>query len=445
MEAKLHDYQEFCVDFILTHESAGLLLDMGLGKTLITLSALKELKDFDLLGKVLIVAPLKVAKDTWKREIEKWNHLKDLTYSLVLGSSEQRKQALRESADIYIINRENLVWLIESHAWDFNVLVIDELSSFKATNTKRFKAMRRIRPKIERVIGLTGTPAPNSLLELFPQMYIVDRGECLGKSITAYRNQYFYPAQSSGHIVYKWALKNGADELIYEKVSKNAVSMRAKDYLKLPERVDNVIEVELSEKERKLYQKLKRDYILEIESKDVVALNAASLGGKLLQLAQGAVYDDKKLVLDIHERKREALDQIVEEANGQPILVFYWFKFDRERLLKWYPESEELTDNNIEKWNRGEVPMLIAHPASSGHGLNLQEGGHIIVWYGINWSAEYYAQANARLDRQGQTESVIVHHIITKDTEDERALQVVQGKITQQEALMEAVKAEIGE
>lgn len=443
MKAILHDYQDYCVNFILSHDSSALLLDMGLGKTLISLTAIKELKDFGLLGKCLIIAPLTVAKDTWPKEIVKWDHLKGLTSSLIIGNKNQRLAGLAAKADIYITNKENFVWLTENHKWDFDTVIIDELSGFKATNTKRFKAMRKVRPKVKRMVGLTGTPAPNSLLDLWPQMYTVDVGESLGKSVTRFRESFFYPAQSNGHIVYKWALKDGAEEMIYDKIAKSAVSMRAKDHLNLPERVDNVIEVELSNKEKQQYQQLKRDFILEIANQEIMAPNAASLGNKLLQLAQGAMYTTDKDVLSIHERKKEALDRIIEEANGQPVLIFYWFKFDKERLLNWYPQAQDISTDKITAWNNGEIPIMIAHPASSGHGLNLQAGGHIIVWYGINWSAEYYAQANARLDRQGQTESVIVHHIITKNTEDERALQVVQGKITQQEALMEAVKAEM--
>ena len=443
MKAILHDYQDYCVNFILSHESSALLLDMGLGKTLISLTAIKELKDFGLLGKCLIIAPLTVAKDTWPKEIVKWDHLEGLTSSLIIGSKKQRLASLEAEADIYITNKENFVWLTENHKWDFDTVIIDELSGFKTTNTKRFKAMRKVRPKVKRMVGLTGTPAPNSLLDLWPQMYTVDMGESLGKSVTRFRESFFYPAQSNGHIVYKWALREGAEEMIYDKITKNAVSMRAKDHLNLPERVDNVIEVKLSNKEKQQYQQLKRDFILEIANQEIMAPNAASLGNKLLQLAQGAMYTTDKEVLNIHEQKKEALDRIIEEANGQPVLIFYWFKFDKERLLNWYPQAQDISTDKITAWNNGEIPIMIAHPASSGHGLNLQAGGHIIVWYGINWSAEYYAQANARLDRQGQTESVIVHHIITKDTEDERALQVVQGKITQQEALMEAVKAEM--
>lgn len=393
----------------------------------------------------MIIAPLTVAKDTWPKEIIKWDHLEGLTSSLIIGDKKTRLAALSTIADIYIINKENFVWLTENHKWDFDTVIIDELSGFKATNTKRFKAMRKIRPKVKRMVGLTGTPAPNSLLDLWPQMYTVDRGESLGSSVTKFRTTYFYPAQSNGHIVYKWALRDGAEDLIYEKVSTNAISMRARDHLNLPERIDNVIEVDLSSKERMQYDQLKRDFILEIADQEIMAPNSASLGNKLLQLAQGAIYDTDKNVLDIHERKKEALDRIIEEANGQSILVFYWFKFDRERLLRWYPDAQEISTDKISSWNNQEIPLMIAHPASSGHGLNLQAGGHIIVWYGINWSAEYYAQANARLDRQGQTESVIVHHLITKDTEDARALQVLQGKITVQEALMEAVKAEVKE
>lgn len=444
MEAILHDYQDYCVDFILSHESSALLLDMGLGKTLISLTALKELKSFGLLRKCLIIAPLTVAKDTWPKEIIKWDHLKDLSSSLILGDKKKRLAALEAEADIYITNKENFVWLTENYKWDFDTVVIDELSGFKATNTKRFKAMRKVRKKIKRMVGLTGTPAPNSLLDLWPQMYTVDMGESLGSSVVRFREKYFYPAQSNGHIVYKWALKEGAEDKIYSQISDHAVSMRAKDHLNLPERVDNIVEVELKPKEKQQYQQLKRDFILEIENQEIMAPNSASLGNKLLQLAQGALYTTEREVLDIHSQKKEALDLIIEEANGQPILVFYWFKFDRDRLLSWYPQAQDISTDKITSWNNGEIPLMIAHPASSGHGLNLQAGGHIIVWYGLNWSAEYYAQANARLDRQGQTESVIVHHIITKDTEDERALQVLQGKITQQEALMEAVKAEIG-
>ncbi|WP_346349447.1 DEAD/DEAH box helicase [Lactococcus petauri] len=444
MEAILHDYQDYCVDFILSHESSALLLDMGLGKTLISLTALKELKFFGLLGKCLIIAPLTVAKDTWPKEMNKWNHLKGLSSSLIIGDKKKRIAALEAEADIYITNKENFVWLTENHKWDFDTVVIDELSGFKATNTKRFKAMRKVRKKIKRMVGLTGTPAPNSLLDLWPQMYTVDMGESLGSSVVRFREKYFYPAQSNGHIVYKWALKDGAEDKIYSQISGHAVSMRAKDHLNLPERVDNIVEVDLRPKEKQQYQQLKRDFILEVENQEIMAPNSASLGNKLLQLAQGAMYTTEKEVLNIHSQKKEALDRIIEEANGQSILVFYWFKFDRERLLNWYPQAQEISTDKITSWNKGEIPLMIAHPASSGHGLNLQAGGHIIVWYGLNWSAEYYAQANARLDRQGQTESVIVHHIITKDTEDERALQVLQGKITQQEALMEAVKAEIG-
>lgn len=444
MKAKLHDYQEYCVDFIMTHDSSALLLDMGLGKTLTTLTAIQEMKDLGLLDeKVLIVAPLTVAKDTWPKEIEKWDHLKDLTYSLIVGTQKERLAAIDKDRDIYIVNKENFVWLTENSSWVWKTVVIDELSGFKATNTKRFKAMRKIRPKVKRMIGLTGTPAPNSLLDLWPEMYTIDRGASLGKSVTKYRETYFYPAVSSGHIVYKWSLKAGADQLIYDKIGDTAISMKAKDYLKLPPRIDNVIEVEMDKKEMNIYQQLKRDYVLELQGQEIMAANTATLGNKLLQLAQGALYGEDGSVLSVHTRKKIALDQIIEEANGQPVLVFYWFKFDLQRLKEWYPDAEEISSNNIDKWNAGKVPILLAHPASAGHGLNLQAGGHIIAWYGLNWSSEYYSQANARLDRQGQTESVVVHHIITKGTDDGRVLDVLQGKISQQDALMAALKAEV--
>ena len=436
---KLHEYQEYARDWILEHPYCGLLLDMGLGKTLTTLTAIDELKNiFCEDHKILIIAPKKVAEETWSTEIEKWDF--NLNYSKILGTTKQRVEALAVEADLYIINRENVVWLVEyfKTKWPFTFVVVDELSSFKSSKSKRFKALRKVRPKLERFVGLTGTPAPNSLIDLWPQIYLMDRGERLETSQTRYKNRYFAPDKYSGPIVYSWTPRPGAEDEIYDKLEDICVSMKAKDYLNLPGRIDNVVEIELSDYDK--YKKLERELVLEEE--EVTAANAAVLANKLLQMANGAIYSDDKSVVQLHDDKLDALERIVEDSQGQPILVFYQYQHDLERIKSRFKEAEEL--DSLERWNKGEIPILLCHPQSAGHGLNLQEGGHIIVWFGLTWSLEYYQQANARLNRQGQTETVIIHHLVAKGTLDERVMQVLQSKEKTQDDLLNAVKAQIG-
>ena len=450
MKAILHPYQEYSKNFILDHPYCALLLDMGLGKTLSSLSAIDELlHTFEIIENVLVIAPLSVAEKTWTDEIEKWDHLQHLTFSKVLGNPKQREEALFKKADVYLINRENVEWLVNYYQrnWPFKTVIIDELSSFKSSSAKRFKALRKVRPKMERVIGLTGTPSPNSLMDLWAQMYLLDQGERLGKTITQYRNKYFAPAQKNGHIVYSWQLIPGAEEAIYNKISDICVSMKAKDYLQLPPRTENIIELDLNPTSWKQYKELEREYVLELEGTDVVASNAATLSNKLLQLSNGAVYDENGDGREIHQEKLNALERVIEDAQGQSVLVFYQYQHDLERIQARFKQAKALnvSDGDIEKWNEGKIPLLLAHPQSAGHGLNLQKGGHIIVWFGLTWSLEFYQQANARLDRQGQTQPVIIHHLVTKGTIDEQVIKALQAKEQGQSALMAAVKAKIEE
>lgn len=450
MQAKLRDYQKYAVNFILNHKQAGLFLDMGLGKTLSTLIAINDLKLLEDLGKVLIIAPLSVAKNTWPAEIKKWDQTKNLTYALILGSQDQRSRALATSKDLYIINRENIPWLVNYYKkkWPFKTVIIDELSSFKNPAAKRFKALRLVRGRITRIIGLTGTPAPNSLLDLWSEIYLLDQGERLGRTITSYRDTYFCPGQRSGYVVYNWALKPDCETKIYKKIDDIAISMKSYDYLKLPQRLNNTIKVKMTPTELDLYKKLEKEYVINIaKSGEVTASNAAVLSNKLLQLANGAIYDDDLKTIKIHDHKLNALEEITEEAQGQPILVFYQYEQDCSRILEKFPNAKKLDLNgdDIKNWNAGKIPMLLVQPQSAGHGLNLQYGGHIIVWFGLTWSLEYYQQANARLDRQGQTNSVIVHHIVTENTIDERVMNVLSGKAEKQNELLTAVKAILNE
>lgn len=397
----------------------------------------------------MVIAPLSVAEKTWTDEIDKWDHLNHLTFSKILGSRKQREEALMKKADVYLINRENVEWLVTHYKqrWPFRTVIIDESSSFKSPQAKRFKALRKVRPKIERLVELTGTPAPNNLMDLWPQIYLLDQGERLGKTITQYRNTYFTPGQKNGHIVYSWKLLPGAEKAIHEKISDICVSMKAKDYLKLPPRTDNIVEVELSKKNWEKYKELEREYVLELKDSDVIASNAAVLSGKLSQLASGCIYDENDDAIEIHQEKLDALERVVEDAQGQPILIFYRFRHEAERIEKRFKQVKRLdvAAGDVKKWNDGNIPLLLAHPKSAGHGLNLQHGGHIIVWFGIDWPLELYQQANARLDRQGQTEPVIVHHLIAKDTIDEDVMKSLANKEVGQEALMAAVKAKISE
>lgn len=415
-----------------------------------SLSAVEELLNvFEVIDNVLIIAPLSVADKTWTDEMEKWDHLKHLTFSKILGPKAQREAALRKKADVYLINRENVEWLVDHYKqrWPFKTVIIDELSSFKSPQAKRFKALRKVRPYMERVIGLTGTPSPNSLMDLWSQIYLLDQGERLGKTITQYRNKYFVPAQKNGHIVYSWHLIPGAEEAIYEKISDICVSMKAKDYLQLPPRTDNIVEIPLSPASERKYKELEREYVLELEEADIVASNAATLSNKLLQLSNGCIYDENGDPREIHQEKLDALERIVEEAQGQSVLVFYQYKHDLARIQQRFKRAKALdvAAGDIKQWNEGNIHLLLAHPQSAGHGLNLQQGGHIIVWFGLTWSLEYYQQANARLDRQGQMNPVIVHHLVTKGTIDENVMEALQTKKVGQEALMAAVKAKIDE
>lgn len=444
-----HEYQKYAQKFIIDNPACGCLYEPGLGKTVITLSAVDELMyDYFEVSKVLVIAPLRVARDTWTTECEKWQQLNHLRIARVLGSEKERITALNEKADIYVINRENVAWLVkyyEKRHFPFDMLVIDELSSFKSPSAERFKALRKIRPHIKRVVGLTGTPAPNGLMDLWSQVYLLDRGERLGRTLGSYRDQYFVPDKRNQNVIFTYKPKENAEAEIYNKLSDICVSMKAGDYLKMPDRIDNYIEVSLSEKEAELYRKLEREMLLPLKDGDIMAINAATLAGKLLQMANGAVYDENKEVKVIHNRKLEALEDLIEASNGKPVLVFYGYRHDRDRIKERFGEAarELLTSKDITSWNAGEIKIAVTHPASTGHGLNLQAGGSTIVWFGLTWSLELYEQANARLWRQGQTDTVVVHHIIAKGTVDEQVIGAIKLKSGGQQLLMEAIKARL--
>lgn len=446
MKYKPHNYQQFATDFILNQSICCLMLDMGLGKTVITLTALWQLTldSFDV-GKVLVIAPKRVAEDTWPKELTKWEHLTGLTSSLVLGSAAERKAALQRKAFLYIINRENVAWLVKNHYWDFDMVVIDELSSFKSNKAERFKAMKKVRPMVTRIVGLTGTPAPNTLLDLWPQMYLMDMGQRLGRFIGGFRDRFFLPDKRNREIIYSYKPREGAEDAIYALISDICISMKAADYLDMPERIDNRIEVSMSPKERKLYDDFQKDMVLSIGDEELDAANAAALSNKLLQMANGAVYGENKKVIPIHDRKLDALEDLVEAANGKPLLVAYWYKHDLQRIKARFKNARCIdTAKDIDDWNAGQIPLALIHPASAGHGLNLQDGGCTIVWFGLTWSLELYQQLNARLWRQGQKHTVVIHHIVTKGTHDEDVMRALENKDTRQSALIEAVRARIG-
>ena len=452
MKYEPHDYQKYATRYIETHPIAAVLLDMGLGKTSITLTALNDLLfDYFDAHRILVVAPLRVARNTWSDEIEKWNHLKDLQFSIAVGTEAQRLSALKQKADIYIINRENLQWLIEKSGvpFDFDMVVIDELSSFKNHQAKRFKSLMKVRPKVKRIVGLTGTPSSNGLMDLFAEFKILDMGARLGRFIGQYRMTYFKPDKMNGPIVYSYKLLPGAEQAIYEKISDITISMKAADHLKMPELVNTKYMVHLSEKEKKKYEDMKAELVLALPEGEITAANAASLSGKLSQMANGAVYADDESILSIHDRKLDALEDIIEAANGKTVLVAYWFKHDLMRIEqrlaeKKIPFQKLDSDASIKKWNKGELPVALIHPASAGHGLNLQSGGSTLVWFGITWSLELYQQTVARLYRQGQSEGTVANiHILAKDTVDERIMKALQEKDSTQSALIDAVKAEL--
>lgn len=441
-----HDYQKYAIEYIKSHPITALFLDMGLGKTVTTLTAIRDLMyDAFEVKRVLVVAPLRVARDTWPDELRKWNHLKELTCSVVVGTVAERRRALQQDADIYIVNRENLAWLYENSRLDFDMVVLDELSSFKNHQSKRFRAMKAMRPKVKRIVGLTGTPTGNGLMDLWAEFRILDMGERLGRYISQYRNLYFKPDKRNGMVVYSYKPLPGAEEAIYHQISDITMSMKATDYLEMPELVSVAKEVRLSETEKKRYDELKKSLVLELPGGEVTSANAASLTLKLSQMANGAVYTDDKNVVNIHDRKLEALEDLVESANGKSVLVAYWFKHDKDRIRERMEARELKEPQDFADWNAGKIPVALIHPASAGHGLNLQKGGSILIWFGLTWSLELYQQTNARLWRQGQADkTVIIQHIVAKDTIDERILNVLKHKDGTQAALIDAVKADLG-
>ena len=426
----------------------GLFLDMGMGKTICTLTAISQLLDTNEVRKVLVIAPLRVAESTWSREAGKFVHTSHLKLEKVLGSKTKRIAALNNEADIYVINKENVVWLVNfyQNRWPFDMVVIDELSSFKSHKSKRFKALKKVRPQIKRIVGLTGTPAPNSLLDLWAQIYLLDEGRRLGTRFSGFQSRFFLPDKRNyqTNVIYSWKLKQGAEEAIFKEISDICISMKSKDWLGLPERLKNVIPVLLPEKTMKEYKRLERELLLSFDEGDVVADTAASLSNKLLQMANGAVYDENGDYKEIHDQKLQALGDVIEAANGKPVLVFYNYKHDFKRIKRSIPEARTLRNlNDIEDWNEGKISVLLARPKSVGHGINLQFGGHILVWFGLTWSLELYQQANARLDRQGQQNGVIIHHLVTEGTIDENVMKALDGKALGQEALIAAVKAKL--
>ena len=446
MKYNPYDYQTYATSFIKKKEISALILDMGLGKTVITLTAIRDLIIEGKVSRVLIVAPLRVAQSTWPSEIAKWDHLKDLTYSVAIGTLKERIEALNKNVDIHLINRENVEWLINKSGLKLNydMVVIDELSSFKSGTSKRFKAMIKLRPYIKRIVGLTGTPSPNGLMDLWAEYRILDFGERLGRYITRYRASYFIPDKGNGMIVYSYKLLPHAEEVIYQKISDITISMKAVDYLAMPEKIINKVMVKLDKSEQKLYDILKDELIVGLsDTEEIDAVNAASLCGKLLQMANGAVYDSERKVIHIHDKKLDALEDLIEEAYGKPVLVAYWFKHDKDRIKSRFNVREILTDKDITDWNAGKIPIAIIHPASAGHGLNLQDGSSILIWFGITWSLELYEQTNARLWRQGQKETVVIHHILTEDTIDEDVMAALARKDKTQKALIAAVKTNL--
>ena len=448
MRFKPHSYQQLAITKILDNQAAGLFLDMGLGKTVCALTAARELtlERFQV-SKVLVIAPKRVAQVTWPAELKKWEHLQDMRYSVVLGTAKERRAALMKPAQVYIINRENVSWLVEHYGprWPFDMVILDELSSFKNRSAKRWKDLKKVLPFIRRIVGLTGTPAPNGLMDLWAQVYLLDRGARLGRTLTAFRDRYFRPGKRNGHVVYEWIPREGSQDRIYASLADLCVSMDAKDWLEMPERLEVDIEVDLAPEDLEKYRKMEADLLLPFDGGDVVADTAGVLVGKLLQMASGAVYNENGDVQELHTAKLEALEDLVESSNGKPLLVFYWFRHELERLKAKFPGAKTLdTPKDVKDWNTGKTPLLLAHPASAGHGLNLQEGGNTIVWFSLTWSLELYQQANARLYRQGQKNTVVVYHLISKKTIDEQVLKALNAKNMTQFALLDALKSRKG-
>lgn len=446
MKYNPHEYQKYATNFIIDHPVAAILLDMGLGKSVITLTAINDLiyNSFEV-NRVLVIAPLRVANNTWPDEIKKWDHLSHLTYSVVTGNKQQRLAALRQDVNLYIINRENLKWLVEDYGVPFfyDMIVIDELSSFKSYRSQRFKCLKKLRPHVKRIVGLTGTPSSNGLMDLWAEFRVLDMGQRLGRYITHYRTTYFDPDKRNQHMVFTYKPKPGAEQQIYQQISDITISMKSKDYLKLPPLTMNTVKVHLSNQEAAVYDTMRDQLVVDTAGKQIDALNAASLSNKLSQMANGTVYDDNRNQVLIHDRKLDALEDLIEAANGKPVLVAYWFKHDLERIKQRFEVRKIKTTKDISDWNQGTIPVGVIHPASAGHGLNLQAGGSTLIWYGLTWSLELYQQTNARLWRQGQTDPVVIHHIITENTIDEDILAALKRKDKAQTALINAVKANL--
>ena len=444
MKYKPHEYQTYATRFLLEHPISCLMLDCGLGKTVITLTALWDLvlDSFDI-GRVLAIAPKRVAENVWVQEIEKWEHLAGLTAVKVLGSEQERRSALNTPAFLYIINRENVTWLVKNRHWDFDMVVIDELSSFKSHQAQRFKAMRKVRPLVTRIVGLTATPAPNSLMDLWAEMCLLDMGQRLGRYIGSYRERFFVPDKRNREIVYSYKPREGAEDKIYELISDICISMKAKDHLQMPELVTNRVTVSMSPKEHEVYDRLRRDMVTELNGEELDAVNAASLSNKLQQMASGAVYSSGHQTVVLHSRKLDALEDLIEAANGKPLLVAYWFHHEHDRLHERFDCRDINTAEDIAAWCAGEIPVGLIHPASAGHGLNLQSGGSTLVWFSLTWSLELYEQLNDRLWRQGQEHTVVIHHIISEGTIDEDIMSALARKDVGQNALRDAVRARL--
>jgi len=448
MKYQPHDYQKYATKFIIDHPVAAILLQMGLGKSVITLTAIQQLLAIGSVHRVLVIGPLRVARDTWPAEIEKWDHLSRLEYSVAVGTESERRAALMLDVPIHIINRENVQWLIESShiPFEYDMIVIDELSSFKNHQAKRFKSLMKQRHRVSRVVGLTGTPSSNGLMDLFAEYKLLDMGKRLGRFITQYRQDFFVPDKCGYDRVYSWKPRPGAEQEIYRRIGDITVSMKSVDFLKMPECVINRVPVAMDSNERELYDELKTELVLSLGDDIIDAKNAAALSGKLTQMSNGAVYSEAGDAIRLHDRKLDALEDLIEAANGNPVLVAYWYQHDIQRIQERFPKVRTLrTSRDIADWNAGKIPVAAIHPASAGHGLNLQAGGSTLVWFGLTWSLELYQQTNARLWRQGQqAETVVIHHIITTDTIDEQIMNALERKDRTQAALIDAVRAQLG-
>lgn len=453
---QMHEYQKGVVNFIIKNPFCGVFLDLGLGKTVTTLTAIEDLMyDYLEINSTLVIAPKRVAESVWQEEAENWEHLRHLTFSKIIGNQQQRIEALNKKADIHIISRDNIAWLCAlcgGSKLPFDMIVVDELSSFKSYKSQRWKALKLTQPCFKRFVGLTGTPAPNSLIDLWPQIYLMDRGTRLGKTITAYRNMFFRPGKTNGNVVYSYDLLPESDKLIHEKISDICISMKSQDYLQMPLRTDNFIKLRMPDELSNKYTEFEKDKVIELfeqksgDEKEISITNAATLCNKLLQFANGAIYDEDRNVYEVHDIKLEALKEIIDDANGKPVLVAWSFQHDRDRIMKYlkqYKPRELKKPQDIIDWNSGKVQVMLAHPASAGHGLNLQAGGNIIVWFGLTWSLELFQQFNARLYRQGQKQNVIIHYLIMKGTYDEDVISALKRKDRNQSLLMESIKAKI--